>query len=58
MHQGEINSIAPPGLLTLMRWTAPARRVATGRLRLIVRLYFNPENAVPVQDARDWPDVG
>lgn len=30
----------------------------TGRLRLIVRLYFNPEDVVPVKDAGDGPVVG
>jgi hypothetical protein len=31
---------------------------AVGRLRLIVRLYFNPEDAVPVEGASGRPDAG
>jgi hypothetical protein len=30
----------------------------TGWLRLIVRLYFNPEDAVAVEGAKDRPDAG
>ncbi|MFL4996028.1 MAG: hypothetical protein ACJ8DF_04900 [Microvirga sp.] len=31
---------------------------AVGRLRLLVRLSFNPEDAVPVAGAKDQPDPG
>jgi hypothetical protein len=31
---------------------------AAGRLRLLVRLYFNPEDAVPVEGVKDQPDAG
>jgi hypothetical protein len=31
---------------------------AAGRLRLIVRLFFNPEDAAPVGGAKDRPDAG